>query len=194
VAETPTLTDGVVILDGFTADDVAAHLAGEDEEHARRFGWYPRRSTEESVRAAISEWQEAWRSDGETRAFATRDADSRDLLGGCQLRLREKRIGELSYWTHPTHRRRGVASRAVRLLCAFAFAFAELDVERLEAYIEPDNLASRRVVESLGFSEEGVARARELTVSGERRDMVVYSLLPAELEAQPHAANVSSGE
>jgi RimJ/RimL family protein N-acetyltransferase len=180
VAETPTLTDGVVVLDGFTADDAAAHLAGEDEEHARRFGWYPGRSTEESVRAAISEWQEAWRCDGETRAFATRDADSRELLGGCQLRLRAKRIGELSYWTHPTHRRQGVATRAVRLLCGFAFG--ELGVERLEAYVEPDNLASRRVVESVGFSEEGVARARELTASGERRDMVVYSLLPPELD------------
>jgi ribosomal-protein-alanine N-acetyltransferase len=70
----------------------------------------------------------------------------------------------------------------VRLLCAFAFA--ELGVERVEAYIEPDNVASRRVVESIGFSEEGVARARELTVSGERRDMVVYSLLPSELETR----------
>jgi ribosomal-protein-alanine N-acetyltransferase len=179
--ETPTLTDGVVILDGFTPDDAAAHLAGEDDEHARRFGWYPRHSTEESVRAAISRWLEAWRSDGETRVFATRNAESRELLGGCQVRLREKRIGELSYWTHPAHRSRGVASRAVRLLCAFAFD--ELGIERLEAYIEPDNVASRRVVESIGFTEEGVARARELTVSGERRDMVVYSLLPAELPA-----------
>jgi RimJ/RimL family protein N-acetyltransferase len=179
VAETPTLTDGVVILDGFTADDAAAHLAGEDDEHARRFGWYPRRSTEESVRASISRWQQDWRSDGETRVFATRSAETRQLLGGCQLRLREKRIGELSYWTHPTHRRQGAASRAVRLLCAFAFG--ELGVERLEAYIEPDNVASRRVVESIGFSEEGIARAREPTVSGERRDMVVYSRLPSEL-------------
>jgi [ribosomal protein S5]-alanine N-acetyltransferase len=182
VAETPALTDGVVILDGFTADDAAAHLAGADEEHARRFGWYPRRSSEESVRAAIIGWQEAWRSDGDARVFATRSAESRQLLGGCQVRLREKRIGEVSYWTHPTHRRQGVASRAVRLLCAFAFA--ELGVERVEAYIEPDNVASRGVVESIGFSEEGVARARELTVSGERRDMVVYSLLPSELETR----------
>jgi [ribosomal protein S5]-alanine N-acetyltransferase len=179
VAETPTLTDGVVILDGFTADDTAAHLAGEDEEHARRFGWFPRRSTEDSVRAAIRRWQEDWRSDGETRVFATRNAETSELVGGCQVRLRENRIGELSYWTHPTHRRQGVASRALRLLCTFAFS--ELGVERLEAYIEPDNVASRRVVESLGFSEEGVARARELTVYGERRDMVVYSLLPCEL-------------
>ena len=43
-----TLTDGVVLLDRFTADDMDAHLAGEDEEQARRFGWWP------SVPAPIS--------------------------------------------------------------------------------------------------------------------------------------------
>jgi RimJ/RimL family protein N-acetyltransferase len=181
VAETPTLTDGVVVLDAFTADDVAAHVAGEDEEHARRFGWYPRRSTEDSVRAAFKRWQDEWRSDRETRALAVRNAETRELLGGCQVRLREKRIGELSYWTLAGQRRQGTATRAVRLICAFAFG--GLGVERLEAYIEPDNVASRRVVESVGFRKEGIARARELTELGERRDMVVYSLLPCELEA-----------
>ena len=30
------LTDGVVVLDRYRADDVDAHLAGEDEETARR--------------------------------------------------------------------------------------------------------------------------------------------------------------
>lgn len=180
MTETPTLTDGVVVLDAFTADDVAAHLAGEDEEHARRFGWYPRRSTESSVREAFQQWQADWRADGSTRTFATRRADTRELVGGCQVRLREKRIGELSYWTLAAHRRQGTATLALRLVCAFAFD--ELGVERLEAYIEPDNIASRRVVESVGFEEEGVARARELTQLGERRDMVLYSLLPGELE------------
>jgi RimJ/RimL family protein N-acetyltransferase len=178
VAGTPALTDGVVVLDGFTADDVAAHLAGEDEEQARRFGWYPRRSTEDGVRAAFERWQEDWKTHGDTRAFAIRRPETRELLGGCQVRLREKRIGELSYWTLAAHRGQGVATRAVMLVCSFAFD--ELGLERVEAYIEPDNVASRRVVESVGFQEEGVARSRELTQSGERRDMVVYSLLPGE--------------
>ena len=40
---TPVLTDGVVRLNGFSLRDAAAHLAGEDDEQARRFGWYPNR-------------------------------------------------------------------------------------------------------------------------------------------------------
>jgi RimJ/RimL family protein N-acetyltransferase len=180
MAEVPRLSDGVVVLDGFTADDVRPHLAGEDDEHARRFGWYPNRSTEEAVRAAFARWWEDWNSEGATRTFATRDAGTGELVGGCQVRLREKRIGELSYWTFPKHRDRGVATRAVRLTCRFAFR--HLGIDRIEAYIEPDNLPSRRVVETVGFSKEGVIRARELTQHGERRDMMLYSMLPGELD------------
>ena len=43
------MTDGVGVLNGFTLDDAEAHLAGEDEEQARRFGWYPARLTLERL-------------------------------------------------------------------------------------------------------------------------------------------------
>lgn len=173
----PTLSDGVVALDAFTDADLDAHVAGEDDELARRFGWYPSRSTHDTARAAFARWAGDWANDGETRAFAVRAAGV--LVGGCQLRFRAKRIGELSYWTLAGHRGRGYAPRAVRLLCRYAFD--ELRLERLEAYVEPDNAASRAVAETLGFHEEGLARRRELTQHGERRDVVLYGLLPGEL-------------
>jgi hypothetical protein len=49
---TPVITDGVVELGAHTMADLDAHLAGEDEETARRFGWWPRASTPETVRRA----------------------------------------------------------------------------------------------------------------------------------------------
>ncbi|HEX6524795.1 MAG TPA: hypothetical protein VF070_33045, partial [Streptosporangiaceae bacterium] len=45
VTVSPALRDGVVFLDRYTDDDIHAHLAGEDEETARRFGWWPTTST-----------------------------------------------------------------------------------------------------------------------------------------------------
>lgn len=179
--EVPELSDGVVILDGYALGDVAAHVAGEDEEQARRFGWYPRRSTAEGVRSAMRRWKRDWILNGPTRAFAMREASSRELAGGCQLRLREKRMAELSYWTFPQARGKGYATRAARLACSFAFS--QLAVERIEAYAEPDNVASRRVLEKARFREEGRVRERELTAGGERRDMLLFSLLPHETES-----------
>jgi hypothetical protein len=35
---TPHLSDGILVLDAFTPDDISDQVAGEDEEHARRFG------------------------------------------------------------------------------------------------------------------------------------------------------------
>jgi len=158
---TSRLTDGVVVLDGHTLADAAEHLAGEDEEHARRFGWFPKRSTERTVTAAIERWQEQWRTGGATRAFALRDAATGKLLGGCELRLGGDGVAAMSYWVFPFARRHGYASRAVRLACRYAFA--ELDVKRIELHVAVDNAASRGVARSAGFDEHpGPAKQGQL--------------------------------
>jgi RimJ/RimL family protein N-acetyltransferase len=174
----PRLSDGLLVLDAFTLRDVAAQVDAEDEEHARRFGWYPKHSTDETVRIAILRWQEEWKSQGRTRTFAAREAHSDELIGGCEIRLRNHGIAEISYWTFPAHRGRGLAVRAVRL--ASDYAFSQLGVERMELYVEPDNHASRAVARKAGFVEEGTLRSQGVTVNGERRDMVVYSRLPSD--------------
>ncbi len=84
----------------------------------------------------------------------------------------------MSYWVFPQFRGRGFASSAVRLVCGWAFE--QLRIARIELYIEPDNVESRKVARRAGFSEEGVLREHEQTPGG-RRDMVLYSLLPADL-------------
>ena len=145
----PTLTDGVVVLDGFSPADVAAHLAGEDDEQARRFGWWPRRSTGETVRATIERRIAEWAEGRARRAFAVRDAATGELVGGCELRVLQPGFAEASYWTFPAYRGRGFASRALELACRFAAA--ELGVDRVELLIEPDNEASLRVARRAGF-------------------------------------------
>jgi RimJ/RimL family protein N-acetyltransferase len=149
----PALEDGVLRLDCYRPVDVSAHLAGEDEEQARRFGWFPRRSTEETVRAAIERWREEWRTGGTKLAWAARDTEG-SLVGGCELRLVGQGVAHISYWIFPPFRGRGWASRAVSLVARHAFD--ALGLRRIEAHIEPDNLASRRTVEVAGFCCEGV--------------------------------------
>ena len=82
------------------------------------------------------------------------------------------------YLTAPWARRRGVASRALRLICGFAFE--ELGLARVEVTIEPENTASRAVALSVGFVEEGLLRSY-MPIDGHRRDMLMYSLLPGDL-------------
>ena len=57
--------------------------------------------------------------------------------------------------------------------------FTNLNVHRVEARIEPENLSSRRLVAKLGFTDEGILRDW-LCVAKEFRSVVMYSLLRPE--------------
>ncbi len=58
VSDAPVLSDGTVALDAFQLAQAESHLAGEDDELARRFGWFPRRSTLAGVCESIARWRE----------------------------------------------------------------------------------------------------------------------------------------
>jgi RimJ/RimL family protein N-acetyltransferase len=148
----PELRGDRVLLNAHTEEDAAAHVAGEDEETARRFGWWPKRSTEQAVLATYAGWAKNWHDNSPTRTFAARDPESGALVGGCELRIRPDGTAEVSYWTHAGQRGRGYAKNALALLAEYA---ASIGVTRLEAHIAPDNHASRRVAESVGFSQAG---------------------------------------
>ena len=152
VATVPELRGDRILLNAHADEEAAAHAAGEDEETARRFGWWPARSTEETVRAAYASWARNWRDDGPTRAFAARDPETGALVGGCELRISPDGTAEVSYWTHAGKRGRGHARNALALLLGYA---ASIGVTRLEAHAATGNQASRRVAESAGFTQAG---------------------------------------
>ncbi len=169
----PRLSDGVVLLDAHELTDVGACVAGEDEEQARRFGWFPARSDAESVTAAIVAWQQNWADEGGRYALAVRDCASGVLAGGVEIRVGNDGRAAMSYWTFAEFRGRGLAARAVRT--AAEWALAELPIARLELHVELDNAASNRVAQQAGFVREGVLRAHT-TIGKDRRDMVGWSL------------------
>ncbi|HYZ52968.1 MAG TPA: GNAT family protein, partial [Streptosporangiaceae bacterium] len=59
------------------------------------------------------------------------------------------------------------------------WAHRELHVPRVELYVEPWNTASIRTAERAGFQREGLLRSWQ-ELGGERKDMFMYSLLPAD--------------
>jgi len=178
-AGTPRLCDGHVLLDALTRADAAAHWAGEDDEHARRFGWYPRRSSLEQVEAYLDHVEASWRGADGRRAWAIRDPATTTLQGGCEVRLQGDGTAQLSWWVFPPFRRQGIASRAVRLVCDYAFG--TFGLHRLEAFIAPDNLASRGVARNAGFAEmEAVHEGEQL--------MLRYVLRRPDVPANPATA------
>lgn len=87
--------------------------------------------------------------------------------------------GRIGYWVAATVRGRGVCTRALRLLSRWGLD--ELELQRLDLITDPDNAASQRVAEKVGFRREGVLRAHLHHPDGRIRDSVMFSLLPGEL-------------
>jgi ribosomal-protein-alanine N-acetyltransferase len=84
----------------------------------------------------------------------------------------------LGYWVDQRFAGRGVMPTAVALVTDHCFTAVGL--HRVEVNIRPENAASRRVVDKLGFREEGLRR-RFLHIAGEWRDHICYALVREEV-------------
>lgn len=73
----------------------------------------------------------------------------------------------VGYWVESQLAGKGIATAAVAL--AVDHAFGQVRLHRVEATVRPENEASLRVLDKLGFREEGLLR-RYLEVDGRWRD------------------------
>lgn len=86
----------------------------------------------------------------------------------------------IGYWVSHHRAGEGIAPRAVAV--ATDFAFGELGLHRIEVNIRPENTASLRVVEKLGFREEGL-RKKFIFIDGAWRDHRSFALVAEEAES-----------
>ena len=79
----------------------------------------------------------------------------------------------IGYWVSSDVTGGGVATAAVAL--SVDHCFGPVGLHRLEATVRPENVASRRVLDKLGFRQEGL-HVRYLSVAGAWRDHLDYAL------------------
>lgn len=85
---------------------------------------------------------------------------------------------EIGYWLSQYVQGKGIMVQSVLML--IEYAFAELDMNRIQIKVAVDNTKSRRIPEKLGFLFEGIERDGELLVDNIYTDIAVYSLLRRE--------------
>ncbi|MFC7484633.1 GNAT family protein [Luedemannella flava] len=105
-------------------------------------------------------------------AIADRRTD--ELVGFVRIGLGGHRSGELGYAVRRDRWRQGYALEAARLM--LAFGFDTLGLHRIQAACGPDNVASRALLEKLGFSYEGRMRDHVFT-NDAWRDSLLYAKL-----------------
>lgn len=115
-------------------------------------------------------------AEGAGFSFAVID-DAQDRCSGfVGLWVGELKEGrsKVGYGIAPSFRGRRLAADAVRAVTDWGWTIPAL--HRAELYIEPWNTASIKTAEQTGYLREGFLRSHQ-EISGERRDMLLYSSL-----------------
>ena len=120
---------------------------------------------------------------GEGILLAIADAERDEMAGLAMLfGIRERSLdAEIGFWLAPWGRGAGLGTTGVRLLSRWAFA--SLGLQRLHANTMPGNAGARGLLERAGYHFDGTLRGADLLPSGERGDLVTYSLLHTDHEA-----------
>lgn len=81
---------------------------------------------------------------------------------------------ELGYVIAKKYWGNGLTTQAVNL--AIQMGFKDLDINRIEAYVDPTNISSQRILEKNGFEKEGLLK-NFVVQKGVVKDRFIYSFL-----------------
>jgi ribosomal-protein-alanine N-acetyltransferase len=174
---TPTLRSARLRLRPFAEGDADALFALQSSPRVLRYWDAPPWSERAQARHFLAVCAQMEREGTGARLAIERGADGA-FLGWCGFKhnpdFRSAKMGyclDEAAWGH------GVATEAAGAL--LEWAFATLDLHRVQAETDTRNAASARVLEKIGFVREGTLR-EDCIVAGEVSDSWVYGLLRRE--------------
>ena len=128
---------------------------------------------EQSSTAEVEKWHDSLLSGGKSFVIEKKD---RTRIGQI-LCLPKGPHYSIGFRVLPNERNKGHATEAVRIVVDYLFLSKE--IVRIEAETNPENIASRKVLEKAGFTREGLVR-KSVFVRGEWKDGFLYSILREE--------------
>jgi RimJ/RimL family protein N-acetyltransferase len=156
----------------------AAHEYASDPEVVRYLDWGP--NTEAETRAFIRETMRTRRKRPRTRydlAVALRSTDR--VIGGARLWIEstQHREGSIGYTLARSNWGQGYATEVAAGL--LRLGLETLGLHRIHAIVEPENVASARVLEKVGMRREGHLRDHRFA-KGRWRDSLLYAIVAGE--------------
>lgn len=176
--ETPRLETPRFILRELVREDAAAlYPTFADAESMRWWSRGPFTDLDE-LADYLTERSPTWNA----RTWAVTDRAGGAVIGRITVADRGDDICELGYVVAKERMGEGVASEA--LAAVIAQLFEVEGKRRIYADVDPDNTASNRLMEKLGFTLEGRLREAWTTHIG-RRDSLIWGLLASDWKSRP---------
>ncbi|WKT75032.1 GNAT family N-acetyltransferase [Lysinibacillus fusiformis] len=171
----PTIQTEQIRLRKLKRDDAPSLYNYYSNENVYRYlDWNGPDSIERSYEV-IHIWNEGFEK-GWIIRFAIADKMSDEVIGTIFLSEFEGKRAEIGYDLSEKYWHRGIMSEAMNEV--LAIGFNQLGLVRIQATVAEENIASRKLLTKFNFKEEGYLRQYEChSVTGECRDMLIYSLL-----------------
>lgn len=121
---------------------------------------------------------------GTERCWLVRDRETGQLLGSTRflnMDLANRRVEVGATWL--LAEARGTVANVESKLLLLDHAFHDLGVRRVHVQADVRNTRSRRAIEALGATFEGVLRSHIVLADGSSRDTAVYSILDQDWSA-----------
>lgn len=143
-------------------------------EAMRYFGKHPMKAIEEAEER-INETSTAFQfKEGIRWAITFKDSDNLIGSAGIWRLLKEHLRGEIGYELMPEYWKKGIMFEALREI--INFGFIQMNLHTIEANIDPQNSASLKLLEKLGFEKEGHIKD-SFYFNGKFEDTAIYSLI-----------------
>ncbi|MCL2215735.1 MAG: GNAT family N-acetyltransferase [Defluviitaleaceae bacterium] len=184
----PLETERLILRKFQESDFEAVHSYAADRENCIYMFWGPNSEdeTREFIKMVMSN---ASQSPIKHYSYAITLKSTGELIGGCDLPLSGDKEAEIGWLINRNFWRQGYAAEAARAL--LTLGFEELNLHRIFAKCDAENIASSRLMEKIGMRGEGLlfdVRPPHKNSSRPHSDELLYAIVKDEWEIQKEIA------
>ncbi|KAF3886691.1 MULTISPECIES: GNAT family N-acetyltransferase [Nostocales] len=155
------LADAEEVFQIFASDDVTKYHDVETATHVEQAQFLIERRAQRFQNKQAIRWGIARKEDN-------------IIIGSCGYGIKNRFQVEIGYELAREHWRKGIMTEALGAI--IKWGFQELDINRIEAMVLVENIASIKLLEKLGFLQEGLLREYGFW-KGKFHDLKLFSLL-----------------
>lgn len=167
--DTPILSASGVVLRPLETSDAEAMFAAHGDPQTHHYWSDPAHKDVEETRRYIADTI----AKPNAHVWAITESGG-EALGRIALFVLREGVGEIGVIMTPQHKGRGLASKALALVCDHGFK--ALNLHRISADIDPDNTSSLSLFLRAGFTREGLLRGNWKTHLGIRDSVILAKL------------------
>jgi ribosomal-protein-alanine N-acetyltransferase len=165
-------TKNLILRASNLSDAEAIFQVFADEDVTKYHDLEPPTSIEQ-VKGLINRRSERFKSRQGIRWGIARKNDN-VIIGSCGYGYKSPFLGEIGYELAKAHWQQGIMTEALRAV--IKFGFQAIGLNRIEAMVMLENTASIKLLQKLGFLEEGILREYGYW-KGQFHDLRIFSLL-----------------